>query len=176
MSIPTCWKPCSIMILGRRGQPVLSVVRGARTHLEQIHRFQRRKRMNLRQWTSLATLAIAMTFVGCGNDASNGGGDSNSTSNATTETTTVAVLCGDCGEQKGADSCCAADSEICGSCNLHKGTALCCAALADDAKGKDICTGCGYAADAGHTCPTDGEVCKSCGLQKGSDACCKLKS
>ena len=110
--------------------------------------------MNLLRWTSLVTIVVVMTLVGCGGGASSG--DGNTTADAATETATVAVFCGKCGAEKGNESCCAADGAVCESCGLHKGTKLCCAALADEAKGKDICSGCGQVAEATHTCAVDG--------------------
>ena len=137
--------------------------------------------MTVFRLANVLMVLMCLLTVGCNPPAekTEGAKDSNATTSAapeadaSTETKSVAVYCGKCGEEKGSDKCCA-DGEKCDKCGLHKGTALCCKHLPEDVAGKDICSGCGQVADSAHKCDPSAEKCDKCGLDKGSPACCKL--
>jgi len=122
-------------------------------------------------------LLSGLLLVGCGGD--DGGktdGESSNADSNTTEVSQVADFCGDCGQTKGSDSCCAADGEKCESCGFHKGATLCCKLNQADVAGKVLCGKCGDAKGSEKCCKEDAEACGKCGLNKGTPLCCKLKA
>lgn len=140
---------------------------------------RRRRSMSYVRFAMLALTLILATGCNQSAEQSGGAGDSNATTGATsdagsaTETKTVAIYCGKCGEEKGTAKCCQ-DAETCSKCGLHTGTALCCKHLPSEVAGKDICGGCGQVAEGEHACDPNAEKCDKCGLDKGAAACCKL--
>ena len=83
------------------------------------------------------------------------------------------ALCGECGQIKGSDVCCAADAEKCGKCDLVKGSPGCCKIQ----KGTDteLCTGCGQIKGSEACCVAGAATCEKCGLHQGSPGCCRIK-
>lgn len=125
----------------------------------------------MKKWTAyITTMALAsLLLVGCGGEKEN-----NTATNNTAEITHV-NFCGDCGQHKGAETCCAKDGTVCESCGFHKGAPLCCKLQQADVAGKTLCGKCGDVA-GGEKCCQEGatEVCAKCKLNKGSPLCCKL--
>jgi len=83
------------------------------------------------------------------------------------------VLCGACGNAKGAAACCQPAAATCTKCGLAKGSPGCCAMK----KGADatVCAKCGLVKGSAECCKTEGKaVCAKCGLVAGSPGC-KLK-
>ena len=119
-------------------------------------------------WAVLA-IVIAWSSVGCGQPSLD----------ETSTDTTIAIpvqpaviikLCGDCGQVKGTDSCCADGSIACTQCGLQKGAVGCCKME----KGVDVtlCSHCGHVAGS-DTCCAPGEAkCGDCGMSKGAVGCC----
>ena len=83
------------------------------------------------------------------------------------------IVCGKCGEIKGAEKCCAKDAEKCPKCKLNKGSIGCCK-LSNDGKDVELCTKCGEVKGSEKCCAKDAEKCPECKLNKGSVGCCKL--
>jgi len=104
---------------------------------------------------------VALTAIGCG--------QSTTQTIPNPEITPVSLeLCGDCGQVKGSETCCAADGEEC-KCGFHKGSPACCK-LEKTGEDLTLCVKCGELA-GGEKCCGEGEVC-DCGFHKGSPACC----
>ena len=84
-----------------------------------------------------------------------------------------ATLCGDCGQVKGSEACCAETSEKCADCSLQKGSPGCC----NIEPGTDVvlCAACGQIAESEACCAEGAESCTKCGLDKGAPGCCNLK-
>ena len=82
-------------------------------------------------------------------------------------------ICGDCGELKGSEKCCAPDAEKCSKCGLNKGAPGCCKIEkgATDAK---LCGHCGEIKGSDKCCVAEAEKCPKCGLNKGAPGCCKI--
>lgn len=91
---------------------------------------------------------------------------------AATTPVSIVKYCGQCGQAKGSEACCATTAETCASCDFHKGAALCCK-VTKDAEGRDFCGKCGQVAGTEVCCAKDAETC-DCGMAKGSPLCCKL--
>ncbi len=109
---------------------------------------------------TVSLLAIlALVTVGCGQQ-----------SEAQSESP---ALCGQCGQVKGADVCCAKDAVTCDECQLVKGSPGCCKIE----KGADValCAKCGQVKGADACCAEGAEKCDKCQLTKGSPGCCKIK-
>lgn len=96
-------------------------------------------------------------------------GDGASVEGDATTLVSVAKYCGECGEAKDSESCCAEGAEKC-DCSFAKGSALCCK-VTKDAEGKDFCGSCGQVADSESCCAEGAEKC-DCGMVKGSPLCC----
>ena len=127
-------------------------------------------------WQVNVILLSGLLLVGCGGDDGEGTDAASIDKNTnTSEEIEVADLCGDCGQTKGTDTCCAADGVKCESCGFHKGAPLCCKLNQADVAGKTLCGACGEVKGAEKCCKDDAEVCKKCDLNKGSPLCCKLK-
>lgn len=104
---------------------------------------------------------VSLVAIGCGQTA-------------TTEAPAVEVtpasleLCGDCGQVKDSDVCCAEDGQQC-DCGFHKGSPACCK-LEKTGEDMTLCVKCGEHAGSDKCCK-EGETC-DCGFHKGSPACC----
>jgi YHS domain-containing protein len=83
------------------------------------------------------------------------------------------IVCGKCGEIKGAEKCCAKDAEKCAKCELNKGSAGCCK-ISSEGKDVELCAKCGAEKGSEKCCAKDAEKCPKCELNKGSAGCCKL--
>ncbi len=80
------------------------------------------------------------------------------------------LLCGSCGNAKGAAACCQSAAATCAKCDLAKGSPGCCAME----KGGDatVCTKCGLVKGSAECCKTEGKaVCGKCSLVAGSPGC-----
>ncbi len=132
----------------------------------------------------LTLLLATVLMSGCGDTASNSGGDKggsgtmdNSDKGASNQTPAVNTVANTvsycaCGEIKGSDNCCADGAEKC-ECGKIAGSPLCCVEIPDDLKDQDFCA-CGWAKGSENCCSKDGEVCEACGMHKGSTLCCKI--
>lgn len=88
---------------------------------------------------------------------------------ASAESAASLALCGDCGQIKGAEACCADDAETCSGCDLAKGSPGCCKME----KGEDVALcACGEIKGSDGCCAEDAVKCDGCGKTKGSPACC----
>ncbi|MBT3518373.1 MAG: hypothetical protein HOC41_08255 [Candidatus Marinimicrobia bacterium] len=92
--------------------------------------------------------------------------------NSITDTMEISsiVLCGNCGELKGTDVCCATDAIVCG-CGAHKGSPACCKI---ELSGQDVtlCNNCGQVKGTDICCAKNAAKCDNCGKTKGSPGCC----
>ncbi len=114
------------------------------------------------KWAFLLVAFGALVISGC---------QEATTSPAQAESVAPA-LCGECGQIKGGDACCAADAVTCDKCGLAKGSPGCCKIT----KGTDaeLCTKCGQIKDTDACCAEGAVACDKCGLTKGSPGCCKI--
>lgn len=106
-------------------------------------------------------ITLSFSFASCG---------SPETTDSVADGSTL-TLCGDCGQIKGGDACCAEGAEACGGCELTKGAPGCCKME----KGVDapLCGDCGQIKGAEACCAADAEKCSGCEKAKGSPGCCK---
>ena len=86
------------------------------------------------------------------------------------------VLCGKCGQAKGGDQCCKADSQKCAKCGWTKGSPACCKITRAENQGDvTLCQKCGEVSGSDRCCKMEGRTkCAQCGLLKGAPGCCKL--
>lgn len=86
-------------------------------------------------------------------------------------TDSALALCGDCGQLKGGESCCAAGAADCPDCGLDQGAPGCCKMT----KGSDaaLCADCGMIKGGEGCCAADAAKCEKCGKIEGSPGCCK---
>ena len=125
------------------------------------------------RWTVLIAL-VTVAFLGCGRTPTAEGPVEPSGTGEIIATETSFFLCGDCGEVKETEVCCAEDAKKCDKCSLIAGSPGCCKIeKGSDAK---ICTQCGQVAGSDACCDEDAEKCDKCNLAKGSPGCCKLKT
>ncbi len=82
------------------------------------------------------------------------------------------IVCGGCGEIKGAAKCCVLDAKKCSKCSLNKGSVGCCKNLPE---GTLLCSHCGEVKGSDGCCKEGAVKCSVCGLNKGAPGCCKLK-
>lgn len=110
---------------------------------------------------------VAVISLGCGE----------STAPEPTDLTKVlyrpGTLCGDCGQLKGSEACCAEGAEVCSKCSLQKGAPGCCKMT----KGTNVtlCAGCGEIKGSEACCAEGAEACSKCQLHQGAPGCCKLE-
>jgi len=83
------------------------------------------------------------------------------------------VLCGDCGQVKGTDLCCADGAEVCEKCGLQSGAPGCC--KIEQGTNVTLCSSCGQIKGTDVCCLEGATVCADCGWHKGSPACCKIE-
>ena len=127
-----------------------------------------------RLFTLMLFVAAATLISGCtGSEAPTASSDPAEA--GSTDEGTVGKICGHCGDEKGAETCCSDSAEKCDACGKNKGSLLCCVELDEAAAGKDLCGLCGQVAGADECCADDAEKCDACGLSKGSPLCCKLE-
>ena len=98
----------------------------------------------MKKWTAyITTMGLAsLLLVGCGGDQNNtpsNGTNSNASNTNNQQEITQVNFCGDCGQHKGAETCCAKDGTACESCGFHKGAPLCCKLKQADVAGKTLC-------------------------------------
>ena len=93
----------------------------------------------------------------------------------TTNVSADVSLCGECGQVKGSEACCAEGAETCEGCQFCKGSPACCKASKDDVADGSItlCGKCGQVKGSDTCCKEDAEVCEKCKLHKGSPGCCQ---
>ena len=86
------------------------------------------------------------------------------------------VICGECGQIKGSETCCKPDQPHCQKCGLVKGSPGCCK-LPEGTEGDvALCAKCGFIKGSEECCKDTAALkCSSCGLVKGSPGCCKIK-
>ncbi len=89
---------------------------------------------------------------------------------AASDTDSAIVLCGHCGEVKGADNCCNPEAER-HACGAIKGSPGCCK-LAEDGSDLTLCDHCGQIKGSDVCCAKDAEKCDHCGKALGSPGCC----
>ena len=80
------------------------------------------------------------------------------------------VLCGKCGQVKGAPDCCNKGAAACKKCSLAKGSPGCCKIK----KGTDVtlCSKCGQVKGGKTCCDPKAAKCAKCNKAKGSPGCC----
>ena len=133
----------------------------------------------MNKWTAYrASMAlISCLLVGCGGETNTNNSNDTNTGEAAMNTgqeLTPVNFCGDCGQHKETEACCAKTGAACESCGFHKGAPLCCKLKQADVAGKTICGKCGEIAGNEKCCKEGAEVCSKCELNKGSAICCKL--
>ena len=110
---------------------------------------------------------VAMTSLGCGQ----------ATTPEPTDLTKVlyrpGTLCGNCGQLKGTETCCAEGAEVCSKCSLHKGAPGCC--KMEKGANVTLCGACGEIKGGAACCAEGAEACAKCKLNKGAPGCCKLE-
>jgi len=85
------------------------------------------------------------------------------------------LLCGKCGQVKGADLCCKPGQEKCAKCGLAKGAPGCCRLSPGTQGDVELCAKCGQVKGTDACCKPGQETCGKCGLAKGSPGCCRIK-
>ncbi len=116
-------------------------------------------------WFLVIVATVALVSFGCSAEGV-------APTETETEETTVALvttLCGNCGQVKGSDACCAEGATLCDACTLVKGAPGCCAMEA----GTDVvlCSACGQVKGSETCCAEGAEMCPQCDLVKGSPGC-----
>ena len=107
-----------------------------------------------------ALFAMAIGFIGC------------NTAGKSSSDETIS-LCGKCGQIKGTEVCCIADTPKCDKCGLAKGSPGCCK-LPEAGKDAALCGHCGQIKGSDVCCKADAPKCDKCGMAKGSPGCCIL--
>ena len=97
----------------------------------------------------------------------NGCGDQKKTDKAHSHVHGDIVLCGNCGDVKGSETCCKSDVRC--SCGFVKGAPACCK-VEYTGENMTLC-GCGQVKGS-DLCCTDQEKCSKCDKHKGSPGCC----
>lgn len=85
------------------------------------------------------------------------------------------VLCGKCGQVKGGDQCCKADSQKCAKCGWTKSSPACCKITrVENQDDVTLCRKCGEVSGSDKCCKLEGRTkCAQCGLLKGAPGCCQ---
>ena len=83
------------------------------------------------------------------------------------------TLCGECGQMKGSEACCAEGAELCTKCSLQKGAPGCC--KMEKGSNVTLCAACGEIKGTAACCAEGAAACSKCKLNKGAPGCCKLE-
>ncbi len=124
------------------------------------------------KWVFSIVALLGLAVWGCGQTTTPDADlEADKATQGATETAAV-FLCGDCGQIKGSDDCCAEGAETCEKCGLATGAPGCC--KIKKGTNVELCTACGQIKGSDACCAEGAETCAKCSLAKGSPGCCKI--
>ncbi len=123
-------------------------------------------------WVFSIVALLGLVVSGCGQPTTSDADPEADNATQGAADTAAVFLCGDCGQIKGSDVCCAEGAETCEKCGLAKGAPGCC--KIEKGTNTELCTKCGQIKGSDVCCAEGAETCAKCDLAKGSPGCCKI--